>query len=310
MNALALPRLGLGCALLGRIDAVPDDAAAVATMVAAARAGVAYFDTAPLYGATLSERRLGAALRAMPSRPRVSTKVGYVVGGPPGRRIPEAERVRDYSAAFAERSIAASLDRLGLERIDIAFVHDPEGRVGEAAAGTVPALLRLREAGKIGAIGAGVNTPATAAALLAIAPLDAVLVAGRYTLLDHSAAPFFAECAARGVAVIAAGVFGSGILATGAERPGTYAYAQPTAAVIARVRAIEAVCRAHDVPLRAAALRFVAANPHVTCVLLGAGSQAELADSQAMLAHPIPARLWAALRSAGLLAPDLPTPDA
>lgn len=310
MSAIALPRLGLGCALLGRIDAVPDDAAAVAAMVAAARAGIAYFDTAPLYGATLSERRLGAALRAMPTRPQVSTKVGYVVSGPPGRRIPEAERVRDYSAAFAARSIAASLERLGLDRIDLAFVHDPEGRIDEAAAGTVPALLKLREAGKVGAIGVGVNAPATAAGLLAKAPLDAVLVAGCYTLLDHGAAPFFAACAARGVAVIAAGVFGSGILATGAAGRGTYAYAQPSAEIVARVRAIEAVCRTHGVPLRAAALRFVAANPHVTCVLLGAGSPGEVADSQAMLTHPIPARLWTALRTAGLLARNLPTPDA
>jgi D-threo-aldose 1-dehydrogenase len=305
---VALPRIGLGCAMLGRTDGGLDDPAAAAAIRHAAARGIGWFDTAPLYGATLSETRLGAALRLIAPRPLVSTKVGFDFTATPGQVVTAGARRRDQSAAFTRRSIADSLARLGLARLDLVFVHDPVDLADEAASGSVAVLEEMRADGLVGAIGVGVNDIEVARELLARVRLDAVLLAGRYTLLDWSGAGFLRECRRAGIAAIAAAPMASGILATGARTPGTYRYAKAPPHVVARVAAIEARCARHDVPLRAAALRFAAANPDIASLLLGAGTRTEIDDTFACLATPIPQALWDDLVDAGLLAPDLHLP--
>lgn len=307
-DSLVLPPIGLGCAMLGRTDHGLDDAAAIDAIRHAAARGIGWFDTAPLYGAHLSEIRLGAALATIAPRPLVSTKIGFDFEAPPGHVVAAAARRSDYSAGFAQRSLAASLARLGLERIDLVFVHHPAGAADAAAAGTVAALARLRDAGVVGAIGVGVNDVEVARDLLDRVRLDAVLLAGRYTLLDWSGADFLRDCHAAGIAAIVAAPLASGILATGARVPGTYRYAPASAEIVARVAALEAICARHAVPLRAAALRFAAANPHAASLLLGAGTRSEIDDTLACLALPIPDRLWTDMIDAGLLDRDLPRP--
>jgi D-threo-aldose 1-dehydrogenase len=169
-------------------------------------------------------------------------------------------------------------------------------------------LERLRAEGRVGAIGVGVNDVDVARDLLARVRLDAVLLAGRYTLLDWSGASFLRECHDAGIATIVAAPLASGLLATGTRNPGTYLYQPAPAAILARVAAIETVCDRHGVDLRAAALRFAAANPHATSLLIGAGTRAEIDDTLACLARRIPASLWEDLVAAGLLQEDLPRP--
>lgn len=308
MSGLALPPIGLGCAMLGRVDHGLDDAAAIDAIRHAAARGIGWFDTAPLYGAHLSEIRLGAALATITPPPLVSTKIGFDFEAPPGHVVPAAARRSDYSADFAQRSLAASLARLGLARADLVFVHHPEGAADAAAAGTVAFLERLRAAGVVGAIGTGVNDVKVARALLDRVRLDAVLLAGRYMLLDWSGAAFLRECRAAGIAAIVAAPLASGILATGAGNPGSYRYAPAPPTIIARVAAIEAICARHGVALRAAALRFAAANRDAASLLLGAGTRTQIDDTLACLAAPIPAALWHDLIDAGLLDRDLPLP--
>jgi D-threo-aldose 1-dehydrogenase len=305
---LVLPPIGLGCAMLGRVDHGLDDAGAIDAIRHAAARGIGWFDTAPLYGAHLSEIRLGAALAAIAPQPLVSTKIGFDFEAPPGHVVAAAARRADYSGGFAARSLAASMARLGRSRIELVFVHHPAGAADAAAAGTVACLERLCAAGVVGAIGVGVNDVEVARALLDRVPLDAVLLAGRYTLLDWSGAGFLRECRAAGIAAIVAAPLASGILATGARVPGTYRYAAAPAGIVARVAAIEAICARHGVPLRAAALRFAAANPDAASLLLGAGTRAEIDDTLDCLAMPVPAGLWRDLIDATLLDPDLPLP--
>lgn len=303
-----LPPLGLGCAMLGRIDHGLDDAAAIDAIRHAAARGIGWFDTSPLYGAHLSEIRLGAALATIDPRPLVSTKIGYDFVARPGHVVASSARRSDYSAAFAARSFAASCARLGRTQIDIVFVHHPAGAAEAAATGTVATLERLRAEGRVGAIGVGVNDVDVARDLLARVRLDAVLLAGRYTLLDWSGASFLRECRDAGIATIVAAPLASGLLATGARSPGTYLYQPAPAGMLARVAALEAVCERHGVSLRAVALRFAAANPHATSLLIGAGTRAEIDDTLACLATHVPTALWEDLAAAGLLPADLPRP--
>jgi D-threo-aldose 1-dehydrogenase len=294
--------------MLGRTDHGLDDAAAIDAIRHAAARGIAWFDTAPLYGAHLSEIRLGAALAGIEPPPLVSTKIGFDFVSPPGRVVAATARRSDYTAAFAVRSFAASCARLGRTHVDLVFVHDPAGAADVAAAGAVAALEQLRADGRVGAIGVGVNDVGVARDLLARVRLDAVLLAGRYTLLDWSGASFLRECHDAGIATIVAAPLASGLLATGARSPGTYLYQPAPAGMLARVAALEAVCERHGVSLRAVALRFAAANPHATSLLIGAGTRAEIDDTLACLATHVPTALWEDLAAAGLLPADLPRP--
>jgi D-threo-aldose 1-dehydrogenase len=319
----ALPALGLGGAALGNLFAPVSEADARATLAAAWAEGVSYFDTAPYYGHGLSERRLGDFLRsgAAPGA-MISTKVGRGLRPSAGGAAPDTgfvdaapfEPYFDYGRDAVLRQIEASLERLGRDRLDIVFVHDIGAMThGEdhasvfrqALDGAFPALAGLRDQGVVGAVGVGVNEVAVCLETLANVNLDAILLAGRYTLLEQGAiAELLPLCQARGVGVIVGGPFNSGVLAGGAH----YDYAAAPADVAARVGALRAVCAAHGVAVEAAALQFPLAHAAVVSVIPGARAAAEVAANAAHLRAPLPAALWSDLRARGLIAAGAPTP--
>lgn len=325
-TGLELPVLGLGGAPLGDLYARLDEGTAQDTVAAAVAAGLTFLDTAPLYGHGLSEHRIGAGLRRAGDPSVVlSTKVGRVLEPSAGGHdregyaggLPFAARF-DYSGDGALRSLEDSLRRLGRARIDVALIHDIdrrthgagfEARYAEAMTGAYPALARLRDAAVVGAIGIGVNEAEVAARFLAEADLDAVMLAGRYTLLEQGALDALLPLAeARGAGVLLAGIYNSGILATGARAGATYDYRAADPAILDRVARIERVCAAHGTALPDAALAFALAHPAVTVAVLGAVSPAEVRRNRASFDAAIPAGLWSDLRAEGLLRSDAPVP--
>ncbi len=306
-SPVSVTELSFGGAAIGNLFTQVSDEDARAAIDAAWDGGIRTFDTAPHYGLGLSERRLGAALR---HRPRdeyvICTKVGRlldpaspaVAAGPDteGFAVP-ARHVRrwDFSADGVARSLEASLDRLGLDRVDIALIHDPDEHGEQAFREAYPALERLRAAGTVRAIGAGMNQAAMLTRFVTQTDVDVVLIAGRYTLIDRSAAGELLPAALeRGVSVIAAGVFNSGILA--APAPGaTYDYQAAPDSLIRRARLLESVCARSGVPLRAAAARFPLTDPAIASVLIGARSAAEITDAIRLRELDIPASLWETL---------------
>jgi D-threo-aldose 1-dehydrogenase len=312
-SGLAVTELGLGCAAIGNLYTEVDDETAAATVDAAWDGGIRLFDVAPHYGLGLAERRLGTALAA---RPRgeyvVSTKVGRLlipVAGsrsrdPEGFAVPAAyERRFDYSADGVRASIEASLARLGLDRIDIALIHDPDGHEEQAFAEAYPALERLRGEGVVRAIGAGMNQAGLLTRFVTDTDVDVVLLAGRYTLLDQRAAQELLPAAQeRGVSVMAGGVFNSGLLAR-PEAGARFDYRAAPAALIEAARAIEASCARYGVPLRAAAARFPLRHPAVAAVLIGARTPQEITEAVALRRLAIPDALWDALAGQACDAP-------
>jgi D-threo-aldose 1-dehydrogenase len=309
-----LSRLGFGGAVIGNLFTAVDDATARAAVDAAWESGVRYFDTAPHYGLGLSERRIGEALR---ERPRaefaLSTKVGRILEpafpapgadarDDQGFDVPAAYTRRwDFSGDGVRRSIDESLGRLGLDHIDIAYIHDPDDHVEQALDEAYPALEKLREEGVLGAIGVGMNQSAVPTRFVTETDIDVVLLAGRYTLLDQSGADDLLPAALeRGVAVILGGVFNSGLLAD-PRAAATYDYQPAPAEILRRALEIEAVCAEFGVPLRAAALQFGFTHPAVASALVGVRDAAQVRDCAAMAGVPIPETLWRALRERGLL---------
>ena len=328
-TGLAVTRLGFGGASIGGLfSAVPDDEA-IDTVRHAWDVGIRSFDTAPLYGYGASERRVGAALR---DRPRdafvLSTKVGRLVRDvdaiPPGADIDRQafdgredafythdrplRLVFDYSAAGVRRSLEESLERLGLDRIDIALIHDPDEHWQGAIDEAWPALERLRGEGVIGAVGAGMNQSAMLARFARETDMDVFLLAGRYTLLDQGALDeLLPLCVDRGIAVLVGGVMNSGVLAD--PRPGSrFDYAPASDEILERARRLGEVCARHDVPLRAAAMQFPLAHPAVVSLVAGVRTPSHLDEYPAMLARTIPAALWDELRAERLLPADAPVP--
>jgi D-threo-aldose 1-dehydrogenase len=327
-RSLDFTRLGFGGAPLGNMHRALSEMEAEATVAAAWQAGLRYFDTAPLYGHGVSEARLGGFLADRPRRDFViSTKVGRVlelcapgdedagiyVGTPPFRAC------FDYTRGGVLRSLEASLARLGLDRVDILYVHDLERRThGSARAyearwaellggGGWRALDDLRAAGVVSAIGLGVNEAAPCERMLAELDPDLFLLAGRYTLLEqeplHGLLP---DCERRGVGVVVGGPFNSGVLV----RPGgAFDYAAAPAEVLARVERLRKVCAAVDVPLPAAALQFAAAHPAVVSVIPGGQTPEEVAANAALMAREIPTELWRSLKQEGLIDSLSPTPS-
>lgn len=306
-TSVIVTRLGLGCAPLGNMFSAIDEPQARATVDAAWAAGIRWFDTAPLYGHGLSEQRLGRALRPRPRAEfALATKVGrlLVPGNDPETIFADVPPVRpmfDFSYDGAMRSVDDSLKRLGLDRLDVLHVHDPDAHETDAVAGAFRALHRLRDEGVIGAVGAGMNQSAMLTRFVQRGLVDCVLLAGRYSILDQSAlVDLLPAAAAAGVAVIAAGVFNSGLLAD--PRPGaTFNYMPAPPELIARAQRIATVCERHGVPLRAAALQFPAHHPAVATVLTGARAPAEVEENVRLFATPIPRELWDALRRDGLI---------
>jgi D-threo-aldose 1-dehydrogenase len=281
------PALGLGTAPLAGLFSAVDDGSARATVDRAWELGVRLFDTAPLYGSGLAEQRLGAALAG---RPRdelvVSTKAGRLLRpGTPDplfHGAPPLGAVFDFSADGVRRSLEESLQRLGLERVDIALLHDPEDHMDDALA----AVEALREGC---AVGVGTNVVQTALTFARETAIECVLLAGRYTLLDRSAeAELLPLCGARGITVMAAGVFNSGILAGGTM----FDYHPAPPEMLARARAMLAACVGYGVPLAAAALQFPLRHPAISRIVVGARSPAEVEQDMAYLALPIPEELW------------------
>jgi len=321
---LSVTCLGLGTATMGgsRIPVTRD--ASENMLRAAWNAGVRYVDTAPFYGVGAAERRVGDALREHSRNDWVlSTKVGRLlrpqrqpVGATDGRLAPMPfEVVYDYTYDGILRSVDDSYQRLGLARHDILFVHDigvyqhgPEGNTPHMRAlrdSGYRALQALKGDGTVNAIGIGVNEKAVLIEALGFADWDVFLLAGRYTLLEQEPLDdLLPMCVTRGTSIVVGGPLNSGILA-GRE---TWNYAAAPPQVVERVKRIEAVCDAHNVPLAAAALQFPLAHPAVCAIIPGPRSAAEFEVNVRLLQMKIPASLWGDLRTAGLLHPDAPTP--
>jgi D-threo-aldose 1-dehydrogenase len=319
---VTVTRVGLGTAALGGLFEVVGEAAAIETVERAYDLGIRFFDTAPLYGHGLSERRLGCALDGQPRDEfAVATKVGRLLrsGATPDesqlsgglerwKGVPPVNPVFDFSYDGVLRSLEESLGRLGLDRVDVLHIHDPDEHSEEALGGAYRALERLRREGVIRAIGAGMNQADMLMRFAREGEFDCFLVAGRYTLLDQKALrEFLPLCVERGIGVIAGGVYNSGILAD--PRPGAmYDYAPAAAELVERALRLQAVSARHGVPLKAAAIQFPLAHPAVVSLLLGARSVTELDENLELLRTPVPPELWEDLRRDGLIPEEAPVP--
>jgi D-threo-aldose 1-dehydrogenase len=314
-TGLQLTTLGFGAAPIAGLYRAVDQKTARATIDAAWEGGIRYFDTAPHYGLGLSERRLGEALR---DRPRddviVSSKVGrlLVPRTPPLARdddmfdVPgDLTRRRDYSRDGVLRSLEATLRRTGLDRVDVLYIHDPDEHWREAAEEAVPALVELREADVVGAIGVGMNQSALLARFIRETDVDLVMLAGRYTLLEQGAADELLPTALEyGRSVVAAAIFNSGLFARDdVPDTATYNYGQASPDVLERARLLASVCREHGTTLPAAAIRFPLRHPAVASVVVGMRSPAEVDRNLAAHAQHVPDELWADLEHRGLIRP-------
>lgn len=318
-----MTEIGLGAAQLGNLYRVTTDAQAAATIRTAWDSGVRVFDTAPHYGLGLSERRVGGLLADYPRDEFVlSTKVGRLLVPSPeiaheqdseGFAVPATTRREyDYSRDGVLRSIEASLERLGLDRIDVAYLHDPESPEYFAQASTegIGALIELRDQGVLRAVGAGMNVTAPLAELIRRADVDVVMCAGRLTLLDDGAHEELLPLAReRGVGIVAAGVYNSGLLAN--QRPkedATYDYLPAEASLVARARDLAVRCERHGVTLPDAALAYVLAEPSVVCAVVGARGQSQVESTITRYRTDVPDALWDELANDGLIPPLEPSP--
>jgi D-threo-aldose 1-dehydrogenase len=329
-SGVPLSQLGFGGAGIGELFVKVDEATAAATLAAAWDEGIRYFDTAPYYGSGLSEIRTG---RALDSKPRgdfvLSTKVGrwfFPPANPDQYQAPgwvgglRFAHVHDYSYDGIMRAYEQSHMRLGINRIDLLVIHDldfwfhkTEKKVNayldQLFTSGWRALDELRSHGLIRGIGAGINEVGMIPRFLDMFDLDFFLLALRYTLMEHETLkeelPY---CQRRDVGIVIGGVFSSGITATGAVPGAKYNYADATPEVMEKVRRIEAVCKAHDVPLAAAALQFPLGHPSVAAVIPGAIHPDHVRKNVANFRHAIPASLWSDLKTEKLIAGDAPTP--
>ncbi|MEV6008316.1 aldo/keto reductase [Streptomyces sp. NPDC051976] len=318
MPVPALPRLGLGCAPLANLYRVITDEEADATVDAAFATGCHYLDTAPHYGLGRSEERLGRALAGRDRSSYVlSTKVGRRLrdlrpGEAPDPQgfadVPARAREWDFTADGIRATLEGSLERLGLDFVDIVYLHDVENHLPQVYDSGFPALAALRDQGVVKAIGFGMNHSDVLARLVADLDVDVVLCAGRWTLLERTALDdLLPVCEKRGTQVVVGGVYNSGLLAD--PRPGAhYDYAQAPPEILARAQAMQAVCAGYGVPLRAAALRYPFAHPSVVSAVVGAAGPEEVRDNAALFSYDIPDAMWHALVAEGLLDADVPLP--
>ena len=318
-TSVSLTDLGFGASVIGNLYQVTAVEDATAAVEAAWEAGIRYFDTAPHYGLGLSERRLGAALR---DRPReeyvVSSKVGrLLVPNDQPRGVDDEgfvvrddlRRQWDFSRDGVLRSLEDTLERTGLDRLDIVYLHDPDDHWQQAADEAMPALAELRDQGVIGAIGAGMNQSAMLARFLRESAADVVMLAGRYTLLDQSALDDVLPAARElGKSVVAAGVFNSGLLSRDRPAEGMkYDYQDAPPALVARARAIAHVCAAHGTTLPAAAIAFPYTHPSIINVTLGMRTSEQVRRNAELHGQHVPDALWDDLRAQGLIRSDVLT---
>ena len=311
LHGLAVTELGFGGASLGNLYTKTSDDEARLAVDTAWDGGVRYFDTAPHYGLGLSERRLGAALAGRPRDAYIlSTKVGRLLEPNPapvgsdlragGFAVPD-DLVRrfDFSRDGVLRSLESSLSRLGVSRVDIVYVHDPDEHVEQAITGAVPALTELRDQGVIGVVGVGMNQWQAPLRMVRETDLDLIMLAGRWTLLDRSGAPLLAACAQRGVDVVAAAPFNSGLLAE--DQPSLTAhfnYGRPSWEALTQARALAQICERHGTRLPAAALQFPLRHPAVASVVAGLRTAGEVNAAVRLLSEPVPEAAWAELAAA------------
>jgi D-threo-aldose 1-dehydrogenase len=312
--------VGLGGAPLGNLLGEVPDKDAIETVDAAWAEGWRYFDTAPHYGLGLAEERLGAGLR---SRPRdeyvLSSKVGRIIyeagdaaTDDEGFEISTTRRRRwDFSRDGVLRSIEDSLRRIGTDRLDVVFVHDPDDHYDEAVATAFPTLIALRDQGVIGAIGSGMNQTAMLTRFVREIDIDVIMLAGRYTLIDPDGLDdVLPACLANDVQVVAVGVFNSGLLSQPRPAPGaTFNYAPADASLVDKANELADVCESHGVTLPAAALAFPLAHPAVAGIAVGCRTPAEVHTNAALARTEIPVGLWSDLKFTGLLREDAPTPN-
>ena len=327
-TGLSVTEFGVGGGPFGNLMKPMTDEDARLTLRTAWESGFRYFDTAPVYGFGLSERRLGEAFRALRREEAViSTKVGRILRPDPTwhpfrRMFPDAAPFRpdyDYSYDGVMRSYEHSIQRLGFERVDILYMHDISAEThGEALPplfrtamdGGYRAMDELRRNGDVRAIGLGVNEWEACDAAMDRGKWDVFLLAGRYTLLEQGPLDtFLPRCQRENVSLVIGAPLNSGILASGAVPGATYNYEPPSPEVFARVQGIEEVCRSHGVPIAAAALQFPLTHPNVVSVIPGMASRAELEWNVERMAQPIPNSLWADLKAQALLRADAPTPE-
>lgn len=316
IDAPALTRLGYGAANIGNLFRELTDDQAWAILDAAWESGIRYFDTAPHYGLGLSERRLGAFLQTKPRDEFVlSTKAGRLLRPNPdddgGLDLAADFHVRttlrrewDFSEAGIRASLDESLERLGIDRVDILYLHDPERHdLGLALREGFPALEQLRAEGAVDAVGIGSMTADALAAAVRGADLDLVMIAGRYTLLEQPAADeVLPACHERRTGVVAASVFNSGLLAKDEPaRDDRYEYGRMPEPLWEHLQRIVAVCRARDVPLPAAAVQFALRDPAVRSVVVGGSRPEQLRRNAELMAVDIPDGLWDDLAAEGLI---------
>ena len=307
-------RLGLGGAPFGSMPASAAEQRAVESIRAGLELGIAYYDTAPMYGVGRSERCYAAGLRgAARDAFTLSSKVGRALnpidGVDAANDAAPMEWAFDFSRDGVLRSLEESLKRLDIDRIDIALIHDPDDFHEQALNEAFPALAELRSQGVIGAIGAGMNFCEPLAQFAREADFDCFLLAGRYTLLDQSGLDdLLPLCARKGVSVVLGGPYNSGVLASDLGKDTTYFYKDTPPNVLELARRIKAVCDRYAAPLKAAALQFGLAHPAVAATIPGAVSADEVRQNFDMAGFPIPADLWAELKHEGLLPENAPTP--
>jgi D-threo-aldose 1-dehydrogenase len=308
-------RLGLGGVALSGAPPATDpqqttsEAESIVLIQRSLALGLNYLDTAPMYGVGQSERRYGQALRGVARDSYVlSTKVGRVLR-PTEPGSTQMTWEFDFSAQGARSSFTSSLERLGLERVDILLIHDPDNHYQQALTQALPVLMELRAQGRASAIGAGMNQWQMELQFAQTGHCDCFLLAGRYTLLDQTAlAEFLPYCVEHHISVVAGGPYNSGILAVGPREGATFNYRAAAPEMMDKARRINAVCERHQVPLKAAALQFILAHPAIASVIPGARAVAEVEENMQMVEFPIPAALWAELKQEGLIDAAAPTP--
>jgi D-threo-aldose 1-dehydrogenase len=327
---LIFSELGFGTAPLGNMYHPLTEKEARMTLDAAWNAGCRYYDTAPLYGLGLSETRLNGFLRAKPRDSYlISTKIGRLLElSTPQQRtrqgqffeVPARVERFDYSYDGVMRSLEFSLERLGLDHIDILYAHDVDvtthgseeasnQRIKELMAGGYKALVKLRESGAIKAFGAGINDWEVAEKLARAGDFDVFLLAGRYTLLEQEALEsFLPYCLENKIGVVIGGPYNSGILATGPKQNAYYNYAPASKAILARVANIQEICVKHGIKLAEAAIRFPLSHPAIVSVIPGGQKPGEVRRNAEMLGTKIPPAVWRELKAAGLMRADAPTP--
>jgi D-threo-aldose 1-dehydrogenase len=314
-TSLSVTRLGLGTSPLAGLYRAVEETDALSVIHSAWNAGIRFYDTAPLYGHGLAEQRLGRVLREKRRDEfTLATKVGRLLragasaqSGQSFDGSPSVNPVFDFTYDGVMRSVEESRGRLGIDQIDILHIHDPDAHYDEALAGAYRALAKLRSDGEIRAVAAGMNQTEMLARFAREADFDCFLLAGRYTLLDQIALKeLLPLCLDRGVAIIAAGVYNSGILAD--PKPGThYNYELASADLIERANRIRVVCERYAVPLRAAAVQFPLGHPAVQTVVVGCRTVQQMQDTVRMFETSVPPELWLDLKSEGLLPEEAPT---